>query len=73
MSGEVDGGTATIGSRIMPQSELGDVVFRRTAQTRAKLETGKSFGNVESVKAVSEIMRRPAGEVTEGMRAGKQT
>jgi glycine cleavage system H protein len=62
---KVDGGTATIGITDYAQSELGDVVFVELPKVGAKLETGKSFGNVESVKAVSEIYAPAAGEVTE--------
>ncbi|HLK04117.1 MAG TPA: glycine cleavage system protein GcvH [Candidatus Acidoferrum sp.] len=61
----VDGGVATIGITDYAQSELGDVVFVELPKVGAKLETGKSFGNVESVKAVSEIYAPAAGEVTE--------
>src|SRR3981189_3201826 len=60
----VEGGTATIGITDYAQSELGDVVFVELPKVGAKLETGKSFGNVESVKAVSEIFAPAAGEVT---------
>jgi len=61
----VDGGTATIGITDYAQGELGDVVFVELPKIGAKLETGKSFGNVESVKAVSEIYAPASGEVTE--------
>ena len=60
----VEGGTATIGITDYAQGELGDVVFVELPKIGAKLETGKSFGNVESVKAVSEIYAPAAGEVT---------
>jgi len=60
----VEGGTATIGITDYAQSELGDVVFVELPKVGAKLETGKSFGNVESVKAVSEIYAPAASEVT---------
>ena len=60
----VEGGVATIGITDYAQSELGDVVFVELPKIGAKLETGKSFGNVESVKAVSEIYAPASGEVT---------
>jgi glycine cleavage system H protein len=60
----VEGNVATIGITDYAQSELGDVVFVELPKIGAKLETGKSFGNVESVKAVSEIYAPAAGEVT---------
>ncbi|HJZ64599.1 MAG TPA: glycine cleavage system protein GcvH [Candidatus Acidoferrum sp.] len=62
---KVDGGIATIGITDYAQSELGDVVFVELPKVGTKLETGKSFGNVESVKAVSEIYAPASGEVTE--------
>jgi glycine cleavage system H protein len=60
----LEGGVATIGITDYAQSELGDVVFVELPKIGAKLEAGKSFGNVESVKAVSEIYAPAAGEVT---------
>src|SRR5437762_12711030 len=61
----VDGPLATIGITDYAQQELGDVVFVELPKPGAKLETGKSFGTVESVKAVSEIYAPAAGEVIE--------
>jgi glycine cleavage system H protein len=58
-------GVATIGITDYAQSELGDVVFVELPEVGKKLETGKSFGNVESVKAVSEIYAPASGEVLE--------
>jgi len=60
----VEGSVATIGITDYAQNELGDVVFVELPKIGAKLEAGKSFGNVESVKAVSEIYAPAAGEVT---------
>jgi glycine cleavage system H protein len=61
----VEGSVATIGITDYAQSELGDVVFVELPKVGAKLETGKSLGNVESVKAVSEIYAPAAGDVME--------
>jgi glycine cleavage system H protein len=58
-------GVATIGITDYAQSELGDVVFVELPEAGKKLETGKSFGTVESVKAVSEIYAPVSGEVLE--------
>jgi|SRR6516225_1247985 glycine cleavage system H protein len=58
-------GVATIGITDYAQSELGDVVFVELPEVGKKLETGKSFGTVESVKAVSEIYAPASGEVLE--------
>src|ERR1700740_2377077 len=61
----VAGGLATIGITDYAQHELGDVVFVELPKPGAKIETGKSFGTVESVKAVSEIYAPASGEVLE--------
>ncbi len=58
-------GVATIGITDYAQNELGDVVFVELPEAGKKLETGKSFGTVESVKAVSEIYAPVSGEVLE--------
>jgi glycine cleavage system H protein len=62
---KVDGSTGTIGITDYAQHELGDVVFVELPKVGARLEAGKSFGTVESVKAVSEIFSPVSGEVTE--------
>jgi glycine cleavage system H protein len=62
---DVNGDVATIGITDYAQSELGDVVFVELPKVGAKIEAGKSFGTVESVKAVSEIYAPAAGEVVE--------
>jgi len=56
---------ATVGITDYAQSELGDVVFVELPEVGKKLETGKSLGTVESVKAVSEIYAPASGEVLE--------
>jgi glycine cleavage system H protein len=61
----VQGDVATIGITDYAQQELGDVVFVDVPKVGAKLAPGKSFGSVESVKAVSEIYSPVSGEVTE--------
>jgi glycine cleavage system H protein len=62
---DVKGDAATIGITDYAQHELGDVVFAELPKVGAKVEAGKSFGTVESVKAVSEIYSPVTGEVTE--------
>lgn len=61
----LEGTTATIGITWHAQHELGDIVFVDLPKTGTQLETGKSFGSVESVKAVSDIYAPIAGEVIE--------
>jgi glycine cleavage system H protein len=62
---EVQGSVVTIGITDYAQHELGDVVFVELPKPGAKIESGKSFGTVESVKAVSEIYAPVGGEVIE--------
>jgi glycine cleavage system H protein len=58
-------GVAKIGITDYAQGELGDVVFVELPAVGKKLESGKSLGTVESVKAVSEIYAPASGEVLE--------
>ena len=62
---EVNGDIATFGITDYAQHELGDVVFVELPKPGTKVNAGKSFGTVESVKAVSEIYAPASGEVTE--------
>jgi len=62
---DAKGDTATIGITDYAQHELGDVVFVELPKPGAKITAGKSFGTVESVKAVSEIYAPVSGEVIE--------
>jgi glycine cleavage system H protein len=61
----VDRDIATVGITDYAQHELGDVVFVELPKQGAKIASGKSFGTVESVKAVSEIYAPVSGEVVE--------
>jgi glycine cleavage system H protein len=60
---DVKDGVATIGITDYAQHELGDVVFVELPKVGSKTVAGKSFGTVESVKAVSELYAPAAGEV----------
>lgn len=62
---DLKGDVATIGITDYAQHELGDVVFVELPKAGSKTVAGKSFGTVESVKAVSEIYSPVAGEVIE--------
>jgi len=62
---DVNGEVATIGITDYAQHELGDVVFAELPKPGVNITTGKSFGTVESVKAVSEIYAPASGEVVE--------
>jgi len=62
---KVDGKNATIGITNYAQESLGDIVFVELPKTGAELNAGKTFGSVESVKAVSDLFAPASGTVTE--------
>jgi glycine cleavage system H protein len=61
----VEGDTGTVGITFHAQSELGDIVYVDLPKVGSTVETGQSFGSVESVKAVSDIYSPVSGEVIE--------
>ena len=61
----LQGDTATIGITFHAQNELGDIVYVDLPKVGTKLEAGKTFGSVESVKAVSDVFAPISGEVVE--------
>ena len=46
------------------QDSLGDIVFVELPKVGAEITTGKTFGTVESVKAVSDLFAPVSGTVT---------
>jgi glycine cleavage system H protein len=69
----VNGNTATVGITDHAQESLGDIVFVELPKVGAQLQVGKSFGTVESVKAVSELYAPASGKVIEINQALNQT
>ncbi len=61
----IEGSTGTIGITDYAQNALGDIVFVELPRPGAEIEAGKSFGTVESVKAVSDLFSPVTGTVTE--------
>ena len=59
----VEGDTGTIGITHHAQNELGDIVYVDLPKVGTPVAQGKSFGSVESVKAVSDIYSPVTGEV----------
>jgi glycine cleavage system H protein len=57
-------GEATAGITQYAQEQLGDVVFVELPTPGKKVERGAALGNIESVKAVSEVFAPLAGEVS---------
>jgi len=47
------------------QDSLGDIVFVDLPKVGTEISTGKTFGTVESVKAVSDLFAPASGTVTE--------
>ena len=62
---QVNGNTATVGITDYAQESLGDIVFVETPGVGSELTAGKTFGTVESVKAVSDLFAPVSGTVTE--------
>jgi glycine cleavage system H protein len=61
----VEGDTGTVGITDHAQSELGDIVYVDLPKVGSKVDQGKQFGSVESVKAVSDIYSPVSGEIVE--------
>lgn len=55
---------ANVGITDHAQSSLGDIVFVELPKVGDKVEKGKVFGSVESVKAVSDLYSPASGTVT---------
>lgn len=61
----VDGGVATIGISHFAQDQLGEVVYVDLPGVGDTLGVGDSFGEIESVKSVSELFAPVSGEIVE--------
>jgi glycine cleavage system H protein len=61
----VDGTKGSVGITDYAQNSLGDIVFVDLPKVGDKVEAGKIFGSVESVKAVSDLYSPVTGEVVE--------
>jgi glycine cleavage system H protein len=61
----VDGDVGIVGITNFAQQQLGDVVHVDLPEVGARLSAGEKFGEIESVKAVSELYTPVSGEVTE--------
>ena len=62
---QVDGDTGTVGITDYAQDQLGDIVFVDLPAPGAAVKYMEKFGEIESVKAVSELFSPVSGEVTE--------
>ncbi|MBD3321802.1 MAG: glycine cleavage system protein GcvH [Chitinivibrionales bacterium] len=62
---KIDGDSAVIGISDHAQDALGDITFVETPAKGTKLEKGKEFGVIESVKAASDLYSPVSCEVVE--------
>jgi glycine cleavage system H protein len=62
---QANGTSATVGITDYAQESLGDIVFVELPKVGSELVAGKTFGTVESVKAVSDLYAPASGTVTE--------
>lgn len=61
----IEGDTATIGITDYAQHQLGDIVYVELPEIGRTLEKESSAGEIESVKAVGEILMPLSGEIVE--------
>jgi glycine cleavage system H protein len=59
-----DGATVLVGITDFAVQQLQDLVFIDLPKPGAKVEKGKRFGEIESVKAVSDLVAPLSGEIT---------
>ncbi|MER1999877.1 MAG: glycine cleavage system protein GcvH [Lysinibacillus sp.] len=62
---KVEGNKVTVGITDFAQNELGDIVFVELPEVGDTVTINDSFGNVESVKTVSELYSPVSGTVVE--------
>lgn len=62
---KIEGNEATIGLSDHAQHELGDLVFINLPAEGDELTAGDAFCDVESVKAVSDVMAPVSGKIIE--------
>jgi len=60
-----EGGSGTVGITDYAQDQLGDIVFVDLPAVGAAVKYMEKFGEIESVKAVSELFSPVTGQVTE--------
>src|SRR3982751_3436433 len=60
---KIDGDTATIGITQIAADELTDITFVSLPKVGAKVTANKPFGEIESVKATSDLIFGVTGEV----------
>ena len=61
----IEENTGTIGITDYAQGELGDIVFVELPQPGKEIKAGTSFGTIEAVKAVSDLIAPVSGTIME--------
>jgi len=61
----IEGDTATLGITWYAQDRLGEIVHFEPPEEGSSVARGESYGEVESVKAVSEVIAPLSGDVVE--------
>jgi glycine cleavage system H protein len=61
----IEGDSATLGITDHAQDLLGEIVFWDTPQVGATVTAGESYTELESTKAVSDVIAPLSGEITE--------
>ena len=61
----IEGDTATLGITWFAQDALGEVVFFDPPEVGSTIAAGDSYAEVESVKAVSDVIAPLSGEIVE--------
>jgi glycine cleavage system H protein len=65
----VDGDTATLGITWFAQDQLGELVFFDPPAVGTQIQKDTAYAEVESVKAVSDVIAPLSGEITEANEA----
>ena len=62
---KIDGNACYIGITDHAQSELGDIAYIDIAESTTSTVCGESFGTIEAVKAVSDLIAPVSGKILE--------
>ena len=68
----VEGDTATLGITWFAQDQLGELVFFDPPEAGSQIQKDSAYAEVESVKAVSDVIAPLSGEITEANEALKE-
>ena len=62
---KIEGDTIIVGITDYAQSELGDVVYVELPDEGTEISKNETFGSIEAVKAVADLLSPVSGETTE--------